>query len=297
MRMAHGLWWSLLAGLASTAVYAGDGTFERTIAAQPHGVVDISNVSGSVDVKAWDRAEVSVRAEYESGVDRVDVSTEGGHTIIKVVLPSHSHGGEAELHVQVPKDSEVNVSAVSADVTSQGVQGIQRLNAVSGDLTAEIAASDIEARTVSGSIRLKGRGQPARLRVSTVSGDVHLEHGAGDFEGNTVSGTLVVSLDSAHSVRWRSTSGDMRFTGKLTHGATVEASSVSGDLGVRANADGGFEYEVSSFSGDITDCFHVQSERTSQYAPGSRLQGSLGQGAGHVRLKTMSGDIQLCDRN
>lgn len=296
MRMAYGLWLVLLTALASTAVHADDQTFNRTVPAQPRGVVDISNVTGSVDVKGWDRAEVGVRAELESGVERVDVSSEGGHTIIKVVLASHSHGGEAELHVQVPKDSEVNVSAVSADVTSQGVLGIQRLSAVSGDVTAEIAGSDVEARTVSGSIRLKGHGQPARLRVSTVSGDVHIERGAGDFEGNTVSGTLTVSLDSARSVRWRSTSGDMRFTGKLTHGATIEASSVSGDLGVRASADGGFEYEVSSFSGDISNCFNAQSERTSKYGPGSRLQGALGQGAGHVRLKTMSGDIQLCDR-
>jgi DUF4097 and DUF4098 domain-containing protein YvlB len=297
MRMAYGLWLSLLALLASTAVYAGDSTFDRQVAAEPRGVVDISNISGRVEVKGWDRAEVSVHAELESGVERVDVSSEHGHTIIKVVLANHSHGGEAELHVQVPKDSEVNVSAVSADVTSQGVLGIQRLSAVSGDVTAEIAGSDVEARAVSGNIRLKGHGQPARLRVSTVSGDVHLEHGAGDFEGNTVSGTLTVSLDTARSVRWRSTSGDLRFTGKLTRGATFEASSVSGDLGVRASADGGYEYEVSSFSGDISDCFNVQSERTSKYAPGSRLQGSLGQGAGHMRLKTMSGDIQLCDRS
>jgi hypothetical protein len=295
MRMAHGLWLSLLTALASTAAYAGDTTFERVVAAQPRGVVDISNVGGSIQVKAWDRAEVSVHAELASGVQRVDVSTEGGHTIIKVI-GSHPHGGEAELHVQVPKDSEVDVSAVSADVTTQGVLGTQRLNAVSGDLTAEIAGSDVEARTVSGDIRLKGHGQAARLRVSTVSGDVHIERGAGDFEGNTVSGTLTASLDSAHSVRWRSTSGDVRFSGKLTRGATFEASSVSGDLGVRASADGGFEYEVSSFSGDISNCFNAQSERTSKYGPGKRLQGSLGQGAGHVLLKTMSGDIQLCDR-
>ena len=297
MRMAYGLGLSLLAALACTAVNAGDGSFDRTVAAQPRGVVDISNVSGSVDVKAWDRAEVRVRAELGSDAERVDVSTEGGHTIIKVELPNHSRGGEAELHVEVPKDSEVNVSAVTADVTSQGVLGIQRLSAVSGDVSAEIAGADVEARTVSGSIRLKGHGQPARLHVSTVSGDVHLEHGAGDFEGNTVSGSLTLSLDPARSVRWRSTSGDMRFTGKLARGATFEASSVSGDLGVRASAEGGFEYEVSSFSGDISDCFNVPSERTSKYGPGSRLQGTLGQGAGHVRLKTMSGDIQLCDRN
>ena len=295
MRMAYGLGLSLLTALASTRVHAGDTTFERQVAAEPRGVVDISNVSGSVEVRGWDRAQVSVRAELESGIERVDVSSERGHTIIKVV-GSHIHGGEAQLHVQVPKDSEVNVSAVSADVTSQGVLGMQRLSAVSGDVTAEIAGSDVEARTVSGSIRLKGRGQPARLRVNTVSGDVHLERGGGDFEGNTVSGALTLSLDSARSVRWRSTSGDMRFTGRLARGATFEASSVSGDLGVRASADGGFEYEVSSFSGDISNCFNAQSERTSKYAPGHRLQGSLGQGAGHVRLKTMSGDIQLCDR-
>jgi len=296
MRTVYHLSAALLMLFAGTAVCASDTTFERQVAADPHGVVDISNVGGSIDVKGWDRAEVSVRAELESGIERVDVGSEHGHTTIKVV-GSHSHGGEAQLHVQVPKGSEVNVSAVSADVTSQGVLGIQRLNAISGDVTAEIAGSDIEARTVSGDIRLKGRGQPARLRASTVSGDVHLEHGAGDFEGNTVSGTLTLSLDTARSVRWRSTSGDMRFTGRLTRGATLEASSVSGDLGVRASAEGGFEYEASSFSGDITDCFNVPSERTSKYAPGHRLQGRRGEGAGHVRLKTMSGDIQLCDHS
>ena len=286
----------LLMLLASAAVCAGDGTFDRQVAAEPRGVVDISNLSGTIDVKGWDRAEVSVHAELDSDLQRVEVSSEHGHTTIRVVPASHSHGGEVELRVQVPKGSEVTVSAVSADVKSQGILGVQRFNAVSGDVTAEIAGSDIEAKAVSGEIRLKGRGQPARLRVSTVSGDIHLEHGAGDFEGSTVSGTLVVSLDSARSVRWRSTSGDVRFAGNLTRGASFEATSVSGDLGVRASAEGGFEYEVSSFSGDISDCFDVKSERTSKYGPGSRLQGTRGEGAGHVRLKTMSGDIQLCDR-
>jgi hypothetical protein len=71
---------------------------------------------------------------------------------------------------------------------------------------------------------------------------------------------------------------------------------VSGDLNVRASADGGYAYEVSSFSGDITDCFNASPERTSKYGPGSRLEGTRGEGMGHLRLKTMSGDVQLCDR-
>ena len=298
MPTVSGLWTvPLLALLAGATAVASDATFDRQVAAQPRGVVDISNVAGTVEVRGWDRAEVSVHGDL-SDVERVDVSSDGGRTSIKVVLP---HGtvrhGEARLRVQIPKDSELDVSAVSADVTSAGVLGVQRLNAVSGNVTAELAGSDLELKTVSGDVKLKGHGQPARLHVSTVSGDVHLEHGAGDLEAGTVSGALVVSLDSARSVRARTTSGDVRFDGKLARGATFDASSVSGALNVRASAEGGYAYEVTTFSGDISDCFGAKAGREGQYTPGKTLQGSRGEGAGHVRLKTMSSDVQLCDRD
>ena len=239
---------------------------------------------------------VNERAELGEGVERVDVSSEHGRTSIKVVLPHRSgHGGDADLHVQVPKDSELTVSAVSADVSTTGVTGEQRLNAVSGDITAELGGSDLELKTVSGNVKLKGHGQPARLHVSSVSGDVHLEHGAGDLEAATVSGTLVVSLDSARSVRVRSTSGDVHFEGKLARGADFDATSVSGDLNVRASAEAGYAYDVSSFSGEISNCFSATPSEHG-HLPGHTLQGARGDGAGHMRLKSMSGDVQLCDR-
>ncbi|TLY72590.1 MAG: DUF4097 domain-containing protein [Gammaproteobacteria bacterium] len=281
---------------SAAACASGDRTFERQVPAEARGAVDISNVSGTVVVTGWDRPQVSVRAELGEGVERVDVSSEHGRTTVKVVLPHHSgHGGDADLHVQVPKDSELTVSAVSADVRTTGVTGVQRLNAVSGDITAELGGSDLELKTVSGDVKLKGHGQPARLHVSSVSGDVHLEHGAGDLEAATVSGTLVVSLDSVRSVRVRTTSGDVHFEGKLASGADFDATSVSGDLNVRASAEAGYAYEVSTFSGDISNCFDATPSGHG-HMPGHTLQGTRGDGAGHIRLKTMSGDVQLCDR-
>jgi hypothetical protein len=282
---------------ASAAACASGGkTFERQVPAEARGVVDISNVGGRIDVTGWDRPEVSVRAELGESVERVDVNSDHGRTTIKVVLPHHSErDGDAHLHVQVPRDSELTVSAVSADVTTAGVTGAQRLNTVSGDITAELAGSDLELKTVSGDVKLKGHGQPARLHMSTVSGDVHLEHGAGDLEAGTVSGTLVVSLDSARSVRARTTSGDVHFEGKLARGADFDATSVSGDLNVRASAEGGYAYEVSTFSGGISNCFNATPSEHG-HMPGHTLQGTRGDGAGHMRLKTMSGDVQLCDR-
>ena len=44
--------------------------------------------------------------------------------------------------MQIPKDSELDVSAVSADVTTcAGSLGVQRLSAVSGEVSAELAGS------------------------------------------------------------------------------------------------------------------------------------------------------------
>ncbi len=299
MRVALRLTSVLLALCAGTLASASnDRTFDQLVATQPRGVVQISNVSGRIEVSGWDRNDVSVHAELDSGVERVDVASEAGRTTIKVVLPHTSaHGGEARLQVKVPKDSELDVSAVSAALTTQGVLGVQRLSAVSGNIEAELAGADVELKTVSGDLRLEGHGQPARLHVSTVSGDVHLEHGAGDLEASTVNGALVVSLDSARGVRVRTTSGDVRFEGKLSRGATLEATTVSGDLKVSAGAEGGYAYDVASFSGEITDCFNASPERVSQYGPGSRLEGTRGEGAGRLRLKTMSGNVQLCDRH
>ncbi|HTL19622.1 MAG TPA: DUF4097 family beta strand repeat-containing protein [Steroidobacteraceae bacterium] len=297
MRIALRLTVALLPLLAgTTATASSDKTFDRQVPAQPRGVVEISNVSGSIEVSGWERNEVSVHAELDAGVERVDVSSDGSRTTIKVVLPHvSSQGDEARLQVKIPKASELNISAVNAEVISNGVLGVQRVNAVSGNITAELDGADVELKTVSGDLRLKGHGLPARLHLSTVSGNVQLERGGGDVEVSTVNGTLSLSLDSARSVHARTTAGDVRLEGKLARGATLEATTVNGDVNVRASAEGGYGYEVSSFTGDITDCFNASAEH-SKYGPGSRLEGTRGEGAGHVRLKTMSGDVQLCDR-
>lgn len=300
MRLTHRLLLpAAVALLASASVWGSDTptTFEREVPAQAHGVVEISNVNGTIDVTGADRAVVSVKAELAPDVDHVEVTSSGDHTVVRVIQ-RHSGFGHEETHlrVQVPKDSSLEVSGVSANVTTAGVLGAQRLKTVSGDITAEIGASEIEVKSVSGSLKLRGKGQPSKLHVSTVSGDLELKHAAGDLEATTVSGEATVELDPAHSVRLRSTSGDLTFEGRLVRGADFDAQSVSGDLKVRAAAEDGFQFEAASVTGDISDCFNAEPQRTSEYGPGRKLNGSRGGGSGHVRLKTMSGEIELCDR-
>lgn len=284
---------------ASVTVHADERRIDQQLAADPHGIVEISNFSGRVEVIGWDQPQVSVFAHLPSGADNLDFRSDHGRTTITVKFPNFSFGGEGvDLKVKVPRGSEVDVTAVSADVTSAGVTGMQRLKSVSGSIRADIAQADVEAKTVSGDVTLHGDGKPAEVHATTISGTIRLEHGAGDVEANTTSGEINVQLDPGRSVRMRTISGDVVFRGSLAKDADVDTQTVSGDVKLHAKPETGYEYEVTTFSGDIDNCFNAKSERTSRYGPGERLSGSRGDGSGggHIRIKTMSGDVSLCDK-
>lgn len=286
---------ALLAG--SSLAQASSRHIDQQMDADPHGVVEISNISGAVDVSGWDQPQLAVSADLPSGVDNIEVRGDHGRITITVKFPSFSFSSKGvELHVKVPRGSEVDVTTVSADINSSGITGQQRLKAVSGSIQADIAQSDTEVKTVSGEVALRGEGKPMSLHVGTISGSIRLEHAAGDVEASTTSGEINMALDTGRSVRMRTVSGDVSFRGKLTKDADVDAQTVSGDLKMGANSENGYEYDVTTFSGDIGNCFNAQAEKTSRHGPGERLSGSLGNGSGHVRLKTMSGDIELCDK-
>lgn len=284
----------LLAG--STLAHADEHHIDQQLAADPHGVVEISDIAGTVDVTGWDQPQVAINGDVPGGND-VDVKSEHGRITITVRFPSMSFNARGvDLHVKVPRTSEVDVTTVSADINSRGITGQQRLKAVSGSVRADIAQSDVEVKTVSGDVTLRGDGKSAGLHLASISGTIRLEHTSGDVEASTTSGGINLALDSGRSVRMRTVSGSVSFRGKLTKDADFDAQTVSGPVKMRADSDNGYEYDVTTFSGDIGNCFNAKAEKTSHYGPGERLSGSLGNGSGHVRLKTMSGDIELCDK-
>lgn len=294
---------AILAGTLSLTVFAaaasaGSDTVDRKVAAEPNGEVVISNVSGTIEVRGWDRNEVQVTGTLGSGVERVDVESSGGRTVVKVVLPSRSsRDGSAEIEVQVPKNSSLDVSAVSADVSSKGVFGTQRLKSVSGEITTDLAGNDSDVRSVSGDVTVRGVGRPDSLRVSSVSGSLDVSSIGGKIEVVTVSGDARVQASEASEIRGRTTSGNLELRGKLTKDGRVDVEGVSGDLILNLSAPGGFSADIESFSGDIEGCLAKGVERVSKYGPGTRLSlRTVESGGPRIRAKTLSGDIEICDK-
>jgi DUF4097 and DUF4098 domain-containing protein YvlB len=273
---------------------AGTPLNERR-AADPAGTVEISNTAGSVRVTVWPRNEVEVTGTLGKGSQRLDLTQSGKVTRIKVVLPSSGRVEGTDLVVKIPAASALSVNTVSADIRATGVLGAQRLQAVSGGIDTEAAAEDIECKTVSGDVNIKGGGKDTVINVTTVSGDASLTGVSGEVNGTTVSGDLSVTAATANRSRLASTSGDLGLRGKLGADARIELQSTSGDVRVDLAGPVSADFDVSSFSGGIRNCFGPRPSRASEYGPGTELRFSQGEGAARVRIRTMSGDVSLCD--
>lgn len=293
----------LVASLALAGGAARADNFRQQVSADPHGEVDVSNVSGSIEVTGWDQSAVAVTADLPGDTERVKVTSEHGRTQVCVTYHDSdgcnssggfSGGGSVSLEVHVPRGSELEVSGVSADITSRGVSGAQQLHSVSGDVNADLGSGNDEVNSVSGTINLHGSGQDGTLHVGSVSGNLTVTNVAGELEARTVSGTLSAGLSVARSVRLNTTNGDISLTARLASGGSIETETVSGDQNMRVSTSAGYSYEAKTFSGDITNCFGQQADKN-QYGPGSRLDGTRAGGGGHLRMQSLSGDISLCD--
>jgi DUF4097 and DUF4098 domain-containing protein YvlB len=274
-------------------VHAGKAIQEHR-AADPQGEIEIVNVAGTVEVYGWERSEVEVGGTAGDSVDRVDVSSTGNHTLIRVVSRSaHMWGSDAEAHlvVHVPAKSALTAALVSADFKVTGVLGDLKAQSVSGNVRGDVGGN-VRATTVSGDVRLTARAAKT-VEVKTISGDIQLTGGGGEVEITTVSGRALVELADVTRARFKSVSGDMTAELALAPDGQLDSESVSGDVSLKFVDAPAAEFDVQSFSGDIRNCFGPK-PMESRYGPGSRLEFKNGEGHAHVRVNTKSGDVRLC---
>ena len=260
----------------------------------PRGRVEIDNLKGRVEVRAWDRPEVKITGSLGAGVEKFSVEGDGRSLRIEVKYPNRARNTEPTmLVVQVPLQANLEVSTVSADIDVHGVAPRElALESVSGDITAN--------------------GAPRRASVESVSGDLALTFNSGDVQASAVSGDLSLGGRLTGAVAVETVSGNMRVDsrGERLRRLSVETVSGDADLKVALQADG--EIRMESVSGDLTLTVprdlsaQVAGESFSgdlrapgakikreEYGPGSSFHARYGAGKGEVRIETFSGDATL----
>lgn len=293
---------SLLALLAAAAPAVAATPINETRPLDPRGRVEVENLKGTIEVRAWDRAEVRIDGELGDGVEKLEVDGDGKRVRVKVKYPSRNgllnfgsrdRTGPTTLRLMVPLRADLDLSAVAADITAWGVAPRSlKVQNVSGDTTVAGAPEDVEVNTVSGGLDLTvNRGN---LRAESVSGDIRVSGRLGEeVDVESVSGDIDLRvLDSAvRRLDGASVSGDMRLQMALAPRARVRLESVSGDIGLRLPRDASAEVRAESFSGSLR-APGASIERP-KHGPGSSLRQRYGSGDADVSIETFSGDAEL----
>jgi DUF4097 and DUF4098 domain-containing protein YvlB len=290
---------SVLALTSSTA-YAheqGERNVNETRPAKADGEVRVDNLAGTVRVQGWDRSEVRVSGRLGEDVDHLEITSDDSGVSIRVILPHNVDSEDcsecADLEINVPAGSHLEVSTVSADVEASALTGQPRINTVSGGITLNTTATRIEAKSTSGDVTVTGSAKGAHITASTISGTVRVMRADGSLDAESVSGDVKVTDGHFSSVEMSSTSGELSYEGALQKGGNYEFHNVSGDLQLAVGATPSARFDVSSFSGNIDNSFGPKPSRVSKYSPGMELHFTSGGGDAQVSARTLSGDIHL----
>ncbi len=264
---------------------------DTTLTLDRGGTVDLSLVSGRIDVRPGGGNQVRLRARSEEGVLQLDASSS---RITLGVRSVHGDMGDTEYDVSVPAGTRVLTNSVSGDISLAG-GGEVEAHTVSGEIVVRDAGGRATTESVSGGVEATHIG--GGLRVSTVSGDVRATGVQGDVEAQTVSGEVELHDIVSSFVRASSTSGDVTFDGKTDPNGRYELHSHSGDVQIALEPGlAGATFDVETFSGDIDsgeECA-MTIQPGNQGGRGRRVHFTVGKGGGaRYTLETFSGDITI----
>ncbi|MFC3550953.1 DUF4097 domain-containing protein [Lysobacter cavernae] len=297
----HGLTLGL-ALLAVPAAFAGT-PINQTHPLDPRGHVEIDNLKGSIDVRAWDRPEVKIEGVLGNGVEKLEIEGDQQRLTIRVKYPNRGgsmglFGGSdksepTELRLMVPLRADLEIDSVSADVNVLGVASNElSIDSVSGDVIVAAAPQEASVDSVSGDLQLTLNSR--RVSAESVSGDLNLRGRLdGEVDVETVSGRIDVAVleSRLHKLTGSSVSGDISITTALTNNGRISLETVSGDLHLALPRDLSANVRGESFSGDLTapDAQVIRPK----HGPGSSFEHRYGNGDGDITIETFSGDATL----
>jgi DUF4097 and DUF4098 domain-containing protein YvlB len=291
-----------LLGLAPTNLLAKDKyeeKFSKTVSLAKDGKVILTNISGDIEVKTWNKGEVQIKALKTTKTSseakakenfqkvKIEITQEGGTLRIETKYPkdffrSRSTGVSVDYWLTIPSQAYPNIKSVSGDISLESIGASAKAETVSGDVDLLKIAGAAKAESVSGDVTVTGVKKG--VDANSVSGDLEIVDVVGDADLKTVSGEI-----TAKNIL----SGSVEYTGDILDNGNYQIKSHSGPITLVIPAGSGFSLEAKTFSGEIYSDFDIKiSGKLSKKA----IQGTVNGGGAEIELKTFSGNIYLKKR-
>jgi hypothetical protein len=241
-------------------------TGSRSTAAQPNVVVSLCMLSGSVDVKGWDKNEVKAQSMDSTQIEFRRVGNESALAAKVDVIVLDTTGSlrtrancqsSSDMELMVPRGATVHIQSRDGDISITEV-AVAYAGSQNGTITLDRVTQASEAGSIGGDIYIKDSF--GRIDLNTIGGAVEVTNvrpvdPRDIFEVVTVSGDVELMQVSHSQLNVRTVNGNMRLTGPLQPDGRYGINTMSGDVtfALPANASFRLNAKVSSGGDIITD--------------------------------------------
>jgi DUF4097 and DUF4098 domain-containing protein YvlB len=271
--------------LGARPVRAQEGTLDTTFNVRAGTALVVNNQQGEVVVRAWNRSQIRLVAEYDRA--RIEVDESAGRVSVRSV--SRHGDNEVSYTITVPNGTPVEVGGVSTDVNLSGVCGPATVNTVSGDVNVQCASGDVLIQSVSGDVVVAdARGG---VEAGSTSGDVDVHGARSDVSAHSVSGDISLYQIDGAQVSAETVSGEIQYSGRIQDSGRYQFEAHSGDVTVQVTGTLNATIAVETFSGDFESDFPIEIQPGTTL--GHKWEFRQGNGSARVRLSSFSGTIGL----
>jgi hypothetical protein len=248
-------------------------------------VIILRNPSGRIHVRASDRNEVLVSAQYSGGMvidaEQADNRVE---LVTRLAGPSSASSPadlRADFEITVPIEAELQVRTDSGSVVVESVHG---------DMSFDTVAADLSLQDVEGILVIK-----------SVGGSLVCRRCAGRLDATSISGSFSLFQPQLNHVRLQTSSGNIFFDGDFLSRGIYVMKNYSGTIDVRFSDQNSFDVRATSLYGLVVNQAPVVVPDTHRVAspPPSMarsLVGSVNQGQARVELSSFNGTIKISKR-
>jgi hypothetical protein len=297
------------------------GAFDRTFSVTGRTRLEVTNPSGDVEIAESADGKVHVHGDvratgmgFDKPKERLDETLanpaveQKGDTIRVGKHISNMRNLAITYKIEVPHDTEVNVTVMSGSQTIRDVRGPVTAQGASGSIRVERVERDAQLTTVSGSLEASDVGDD--VRASSASGGVTINNAKGEVRANTLSGAIQVQKPAGR-VEADSASGSIDIEGATgdakAHGVSGivtirgdpgehgywDLKTVSGRVQLNVPFSSNFRFSAEAIAGEIRTDIPIVIEQQGKHS----LRAHLGAGGGRVEVHTVSGEIRMSGAN
>jgi DUF4097 and DUF4098 domain-containing protein YvlB len=257
---------------------------DTTVPAGDLARVVVSTHRGVVEVRAWDRDEVSIVTDG----DAADITLDRTGRVLVIEQHNEWMADDVDVRLTIPADLAIDIEGMFTSIDIAGVRGAVSAETVHGSIEVTGGSGTVELTSVQGGIRTTGtRGD---LQLESTNGSVEVRDHDGPLSAEAVNGGILLERVTASRVEAESVNGTIEYDGTIAADGQYAFRSHSGGIILRVPAEISASISVETFAGSFESDFPIMLREAQS---GGSLQFVLGSGAARVELESFAGGIEL----